>query len=47
MGNKYNFFNIFVNSHIDTKNLYFKCVFDSHTAKKIDNIDALTHIAEK
>ena len=44
---EHSFFNIFANTHFETKYLKFRCVFDSHNARIHDDIDALTHLVEK
>lgn len=41
------FFNIFINSHFETENLRFRCVFDSNRVQIPKNIDIFTHIAEE
>ena len=44
---RYPFFNIFINSHFETKNLRFRCVFDSDKVKISENVDIFTHVVEE
>lgn len=41
------FFNIFINSHFETENLKFRCVFDSDKVNIPRNFDVFTHVVEE
>ncbi len=43
---EYPLFNVFINSHFETEDLKFRCVFDSEKIHVSNNIDVLTHIVK-